>query len=225
MLRAESKDAETIHVMNIQVDRVTGDLIFTQPGSNFFNLRLRTVAIARLVITQRPKRRQRHPASQPGILLNDILQTRTGKKVIVQAPFPGGHRQNFRLCLADIKDSSAGAIQEHTISTRFRMRDIKRNRHVQAISRLQIRIDIGVPHFQPLAPLIQVASFFAKGVKMLVSFDYIAADCAQSQPANAATGDAVAVKVINPKRILSDYHAELIRCQLNPVTQVSHSNL
>ena len=71
-------------IVDVEVDGIDRDMIGAQAARHLQHSRLRVIAVAGLLVAQRPQRWQRRRPGQPGIGLHDLFRRRSIEKVLVQ---------------------------------------------------------------------------------------------------------------------------------------------
>ncbi|MNT71993.1 hypothetical protein D3C72_2105510 [compost metagenome] len=69
--------------MNIQINNIAGNILFTEGPGQLQHLLLIHIAVARLMIADRPLGRKRNPSGQRGVSFDHILHLRPVNKINV----------------------------------------------------------------------------------------------------------------------------------------------
>src|SRR5207248_10651636 len=83
-IRIEREHAMTIHVMNVEVDHIEGQIALTILAHDAFDHRIRIVTVATLLNSQRPERHHGHMAREISVAGQNLLDRWTVEKIIVQ---------------------------------------------------------------------------------------------------------------------------------------------
>src|SRR5215471_12942909 len=79
----DGKGSVFVLIVDIEVNRIQRNLFVAEGFGNFKHTGFRLVAVARLLESQSPKRRQFHPAYQRREIFDDFFWRRTGKEIVV----------------------------------------------------------------------------------------------------------------------------------------------
>ena len=82
--RAPGEDPVVVHVVDVQVDHVEGEIVGAIAIDELFDGGVRVVAPAALLMAERPARRQRHVAGQVGIARDHLLHRGAPEEVVVE---------------------------------------------------------------------------------------------------------------------------------------------
>ncbi|MEI2692696.1 MAG: hypothetical protein V9H69_24415 [Anaerolineae bacterium] len=107
--------AEAIHVVDVQVERVQRNAAGAELGRQLAHRGLVGIAPARLVVAQRPQRRQRHAAGQLAVALQHIAQAGRGHEIVAQLAGRRLEAQRIAVAVAKIKEAAAGIVQQQAI--------------------------------------------------------------------------------------------------------------
>src|SRR5918998_5617055 len=76
------KDAVAVHVVDVEVDHVARDIVLAEATGNLAHLDLVHVAVAALLVTQRPQGRHRGAASELCVAVQDVPRGRAAEDVV-----------------------------------------------------------------------------------------------------------------------------------------------
>ena len=135
-LRVPGEDAVAVHVVDVEMDHVGRDLLFAERVRDFGDFVLRHIRIARLLIAERPQRRQRGAAGQRGVVAQHVRRSafRAAREhVVVQLAAVGAEGVAVRIGLAHVEDAAPGVVEEHTVALAVAQRDEERNGLVERV--------------------------------------------------------------------------------------------
>ena len=84
VLAIDGEGGIALLIVNVQVDDISRDFLVAKGFHNFAGARLGIIAIAALLVTERPEWGQRRSAGQGRVLLDDLFRFGTGDEVVVQ---------------------------------------------------------------------------------------------------------------------------------------------
>src|SRR5258708_11561411 len=93
ILAIDSERGVALLVVDVEIDDIRWNSLLAQRGGNFAHAGLGIVAVAALLITQAPERRQGPPADHEGALLVDIFWITAGEKIVVELVALGSQPQ------------------------------------------------------------------------------------------------------------------------------------
>src|SRR5580704_9884827 len=82
------------------------------------SLRFGRVAIARLLKTERPERRERRKPGEVGVALHDFLRSRPVEEVVVERSAFGAERDRVARLLAEVEPCTPGVVEEEAVTLR-----------------------------------------------------------------------------------------------------------
>ena len=164
-LGIEGEAAVAVHVIDVQVNRVAGDALFTKRLRQGAHGAFRRIAPAALLVAQGPFRRQRHAPHQRGVFPDDLGQGRPGEEKIVHRPVLGAEISQAVVAGTEVKNGAVRVVEKNAVSAVFQRAEVKRVRLVQGIGAGGVLRRVGVAHHRFGAAAIQVAGFFAEAVK------------------------------------------------------------
>src|SRR5581483_5959579 len=121
-----------------------------------------SITIARLLIPERPQRRQRRRPGEPRIGLQNALWLRTIYKVVIDWASLGSERINSVSPLAEIETAAPGVIHKHAHRTACTHGQKRRNALVNWIGRFLKIVGVGIPHAERLVATIERTNFVAQ---------------------------------------------------------------
>src|SRR5206468_115461 len=104
--------------------------VIAKARCDFAELRLGRVGVARLLETQRPKRRQRRFPGEISVTFYDLLRRGAINEVVVERTAFSAERIGIARPLAEIEPGAPGIIQENAIASCAVDGEKKRNRLV-----------------------------------------------------------------------------------------------
>ncbi len=139
------KAAEPIHIIDVQVDRIAGDLKLPEGTCQFLYPALRVVAPFGLMETQGPQRGQFRGARQVGVGPDDPSDFRAVEKIIVHLTPVGPETGDVAPLVGKVKMGTEGIVKEHPVGNVTVKADKERHRLVERILVLGIGILVGHP--------------------------------------------------------------------------------
>ena len=153
--------------VDVQPDHVSRNAFLAQARGNAAHFVSRHVAVTRLLVAQRPQRRQRRPAGKIGVARHDLLHGRSVDQVVVDRAAVGAERQRVRVALSEVEPAAPGVVEEDAVAAAFATRgDEERNALVERISGFGEAADIGVPVHERAAAAIQRPGLVAEAEVM-----------------------------------------------------------
>ncbi len=135
-----------VHVVDVEVDRVAGNLLAPEGLGNLPHPCVGVVAVTTLLETQRPCGRQRHAAGQCGVALDDAGDLVGDDDVEIELRAFRGHAPGVGPRRADVEPRSRRFIEKHAHHPLPVGADDKRHGDVERISGRQMGRLVGVPH-------------------------------------------------------------------------------
>ena len=160
-------------VVDVEPEHVGGDALEPEGVGEVAHLRLRIVAVARLVVAERPQRRQRRAADQLGEALHDVSRRGPVDEVVVQRAVHGSEREQVPVLLAGVEPGAERVVEEDAVRAPVPQHHEEGHRDVEGVRVVGVRVRVRVPHrvgvAAPIAPpLVQVARLLAQAVDVLV---------------------------------------------------------
>ena len=134
-LGIEGEDAVAVHVVDVQVQRVARDAAGAELARDPAHLLRVRVAPARLVVAERPQRRERDPAREPGVAVEHVARRRAGEDVghEVAARRLVGHAPGVRLGEVDLQP--VRVVEEDAVRAPVLQGEHERDRRVEVVQR------------------------------------------------------------------------------------------
>ena len=142
------EDAIAVHVVDIEIDHVGRDLLLAERACDLADLVLRHVRIARLLITERPQRRQCGAPGQLGVGAQHLRGTAlgaAGEHVVVE--LAAGRTETETRCVghSHVEMRAPGIVEEHAVARAVTQCDEKWDRLIDRPGTWRIGRCIGVP--------------------------------------------------------------------------------
>ncbi len=108
----------TVPVLKIDVEPqgIGRDVVFAEAVGDFAQARLGRVAVAALLIAERPERRQRRRSGEPGVVLDDLLWFGAVDEVVVERAAFGAEGIGEALAAAEVEAGAPGVIEEDSVA-------------------------------------------------------------------------------------------------------------
>ena len=120
-------------VMDIEPDHVGRNPPLAEVAGDEPDPRLRVVAVAALVITERPPGRQRHAPSHVGVALDDAFRIRPVNQVVIELAAFRAERQQARRRVADVEVAAERVVEKNAVGPSAAQHEVERDRHVDRI--------------------------------------------------------------------------------------------
>ena len=102
-------------IVDVKINDVGGNLFLAQSLDDLAGARFGIIAVAALLVAERPERRKRRAAHERGKLLDDFLGLRAGDKVVVQLAAFGSKRKIIGRLFAEVEAAAVGVVEENAV--------------------------------------------------------------------------------------------------------------
>ena len=150
--------------IDIQPQHIGGQSILLQPRDHIAGLAGGHIAIARLLVTERPLRRERRFARQVGIASDHLGSRRPRDHIIIDRSVGCAEVDNIGIAVTEIEPGPPAVVEQQAVTTaRSADRDEERDRLVDRVGRTGERVRIGIPVDEALAaPVKTIAGLVAQ---------------------------------------------------------------
>ena len=155
-------------IVNVQVDDIGGDFLVAQSFHNFADARLGIIAIAALLVTERPERGQRRSAGHGRVLLDDFFRFGTGDEVVVQLTAFSAKRKVVSRLFAEVERTAVSIVEENAVRDAFPQADKERDGFVERVGRFLPAKFIRVPVGEGAVAAVHGAGFVAETIVVLI---------------------------------------------------------
>ena len=160
-------------VVDVEPDHIRRDLPLPEVVGDEADLRIGVVAVARLLIAERPARRHRHPAGEIRVALDDVLRRRPVDDVVVQIAALGAEREQARRRVPDIEVRAERVVEKDAVRAALPQNDVERHAGVDRIRVGLVGERVAVPHRHVVAAelpasLVQMSGLFAETEDLIV---------------------------------------------------------
>ena len=132
------------------------------------HLRLRVIRVARLLVAQRPERRQRRGAGQPGVVLDHLLGVGAVEDVVVQGASRRGEAVAVGAFAAEVKAGPERVVEQDADGPSAVHLQKEGNRLVDGVGGFLPAEVVGVPHGESFAVAVERAGLVAKAEEVVV---------------------------------------------------------
>ena len=172
-LRVERERPVALHVVDVEPDRIGRDLALAEVLGHEAHARLRVVAVATLVVAERPHRGQRRAAGERRVALDHLLRRRPVDEVVVDLAAVRTEGQEAVRLVAHVEGRAVSVVEEDPVRTAAPQDDVERHRGVDRVGRGVVAEGVAVPHRVAVAAelpaaLVELADLLAEAVDVLV---------------------------------------------------------
>src|SRR4029077_8338634 len=128
-------------IVDVEIDDVGRDPVIAKTRSDFPDLRLRSVTVARLLETQRPERGERRFPGEISVGFHDLLRRGAVNEVVVERAAFGAEGNRIARLLAEIEPGAPGVVEKNPVAARSVNREEKGDGLVQRVDRF-LRTDV-----------------------------------------------------------------------------------
>ena len=161
-------------------------------------MRFGSVAVAGLLESEGPERRQRRRSGEIGVALHDLFRRGAVEEVVVERSAFGAEHDRVPRLLAEIEPRAPGVVEEEAVTARAIDAEEERDRLVERVGRF-LRADVGVPQREGLVAAVEGSSFVAEAEVVFASRHLLgdgeAAELEADGPAHGVGGDDVAGEI------------------------------
>ena len=112
ILPVDRKRGVAFLIVNIEVDGVGRNFLFAQEPCDLPHAGFGIVAVAALLVTEGPERRQRRAPRERGVLLDDFFRLRPCKEIIIQFSTFRAEGKIVRGLFAEIESAAVSVVEE-----------------------------------------------------------------------------------------------------------------
>src|SRR5919112_2244318 len=127
------KDAVAVHVVNVEVEGVARDVALAEVAGHLAHLALIHVAVAALLVAQRPHRRHRSAPGQLRVAVKYVVRGRAAEDVVDDVPALGAVVSAVSACFRQVELDAVGVVEEETVGPAAYKRDRERDRGVDVV--------------------------------------------------------------------------------------------
>src|SRR5690606_11447738 len=154
------KDLVLIHVVDIEHDRVGGNVLVAEGARQVQHFLVRVVGVTTLLISDTPQGRHLHSAGKRAILLKYSCNVWRVHEVIVHFTLVGGKAREPVIGRAKIEKRLVGIVKEDSVSKLIVYAYVKGRRTIEWIGFDGVSEIVGVPVLITLAAAVECAGFF-----------------------------------------------------------------
>ena len=103
-------------VVDVEIEHVGGDAVGAETVGDFTYLRLGSVAVARLLESERPQRRQRRESGEIGVAFHDLLRSGAVEEVVVERATFRAEGDGVARLLAEVEPGAPGVVEEKAVA-------------------------------------------------------------------------------------------------------------
>ena len=160
--------AVAVLIVDVEPDHVGRHAVGAQVARDLADFVGGHVAVARLLIAERPFRRERRAAGQPGVAAGDVGEGRPGDEIIVDRAVGAAERERLGILVAEVEPGAIGVVEQDPVAAACRPgRGEEGDRLVDRVVRAREAERVGVPVDERLAAPVEPAGLVAETVEML----------------------------------------------------------
>src|SRR5581483_1002156 len=167
-LRVDGEGPIAVLVVDVKVHSVRGNLIRAKPIGNFAHLRLRRVAVTRLLESKCPQGRERRRAGEVCVSLNDFFWGGTIQQVVIERTAFRAESIRVAGLLAEVKPGAPRVVEKEPVTASLMNGEEEGNRLVERIDGF-LWTYVGIPERVGLASPVEGAGFIAQSEIVLVA--------------------------------------------------------
>src|SRR5687768_6624571 len=167
-LLIESEHAIAAHVIDVEMHHVERQIAFAILAHDFLNHRVRVVAPATLLITERPQRRQGHVTSQVGVTAENLFDRWSMKEVVIDFAALGAKPRALLRRAAEVEITAVTVIEKDSIRDAALQAEIKRNGLIDRIFAFDVTGRVGVPVNEEAATFVETRGFLTEAVEVFI---------------------------------------------------------
>ena len=103
-----------------------------------------------------------------GVSIQDLLDRRSGEKVVVQFATFSAEPDTVLRQSAKIEIAAIAIVEKDPVRASLLQSDIKRNRLINWIATERVTGRVGIPIHKKAAPFVQMCGFLSKPIKVLI---------------------------------------------------------
>src|SRR5207245_4289130 len=115
MLTIDREGSIALLIVDVEIDHVRGNFPVTKSFDDLAGAGLRIVAVAALLITERPERRQGRMPGHGRVFFHDFFRLGPRAKVIIQLAALRAKREIVRRLLTKVESAPVSVVEEHAI--------------------------------------------------------------------------------------------------------------
>ena len=177
------EDPVSVHVIYVEVDHVARNVFLPKGIGDFPNFFFRHVAVATLMVPERPLRRHRGSAGKLGVAPNHVPRFRAAENVVDEVAALGLEDRAFRVFFRQVEADAVGVVEKESPSVSVVHDQGKRGRGVQVVLVVGVaHWRVRVPEILPGAGLLQSAGPLAAGEETFAFFSFFVEPHRLSEP-------------------------------------------
>jgi hypothetical protein len=153
--------------MDVEVDDIERQIIVAVPARDVLDLLGGVVAVAALLVPERPGGPQRHPPGQLGVPIEHLLHRRAPEDVLVELA-PLGLVAEVRTPAGEVEAAPVGVVEEDPVHLAALPRQVEGHALIGGIGAVAVLEGVAVPHREAAATLVEVRGLHAQAIDVLV---------------------------------------------------------
>src|SRR5438876_241009 len=160
-------------VINVEIDDVRWNSLFAKSSDNLADAGLGIIAVAALLVAERPQWRQGCVSSQGGVFFHDFSWLGAGHEVIVQLAAFGAKGEVVASQLAKIERASIRIVEENAVSDAFAQSDQERDGLVERVGGFLPAKFVGVPAGEGAVAAVHGPGLVTQGVVIFIDRHFL----------------------------------------------------
>ena len=166
MLPAPGERLVILHVVDIQVNRIAGNLVLAHLAGQAHHIGFRVVAPFALVVAQRPERGQGRQPGEPRVTRHRVQRIGTGNEVVIHVSAISAEQQAVLALAPEIEVRAHGVIKENAVLGALVQAQEEGDALVERVALRGELVVICPPHLQTAAAQIQRAGLIPQPEEM-----------------------------------------------------------
>ncbi len=188
VLAVDGERGVALLIVDVEIDDVGRDFLVAKGFDNLTRAGLGVIAVAALLITKGPERRQRRTPGQGRVFFDDSFRLRTRNEVIVQLTAFRAKRKVVPRFLAEIENTSIGVVEEHAVSNTFAQPDKERDGFVEWVGGFLPAKFIRVPVGEGAVAAVHGTGFVAETIVVFIGRHFLPDMHARAVPGHGQAG-------------------------------------
>ena len=162
------KAAKAVHIVNVEVDRLAGDVALSVLARDLAHTCFGDIAPPVLVVPERPQRGHDHASRQLCIPFQHGSELRAVEKVGAHFAALGFKAGDARRPDAKVKAPAGAVVKKDAVSTPIDQAEVKGDGRVDRVVAGAVGLWIGIPHVERVPALVEGGGLFAQPIDVLV---------------------------------------------------------